>query len=666
VNKISRREFIRVSALATAGVAVAACAKATEEPVVVPTATSAPVEKATATPVPVEEPEAKEAPMLAEKVSAGSLLPLEERLPASPNVMPVMEEIGKFGGSIRRGFKGVSDRWGPTKHNDRGLVWFDKDLVFQPRIAESWEINGDASEWTFHLRRGTKYSDGSPFDSDSFKWSWENRYTNETLTTSPPTGLSTGTPRVLAEMTFPDMYTFVLKFADPNPMYLDRLGRWRDFWTPGEYMGQFHPDFADKAALDKAVTDSGFETWDQLFVDRLYWYMSPDKPEVMPWPAQNALSEELFVMQRNPYFWATDPDGQQLPYLDKVNHRLFETTEVLNMWIVGGEIDFQARHVGIANYTLYKESEESGDYQVFLGTAAGHQCLQLNQTCKEPRMREFAQDRKVRIALSLAVNRDELNELVYDGLLTPRQYSPLEKSPNAYPKLANAYIEYDPDEANRLLDEAGYTEKDADGFRLWKDGSGETLSFVVEGTSLVTGDDMEVISSYFADVGIKATYQFLERSLYTEHFQANELQAAYWGGDRTVLPLVPGAPIFLGTMIDRPWCPAWGLWRSSSGTDPVGEEPPEGHWIWDIWAIWDQIVLEPDPDQRNKLFEGIMDIWAEELPQIGYLGESPTPIIVRNGFRNYLNGYPLDDTTGDEHLLNTETYFWEDPAAHAG
>jgi ABC-type transport system substrate-binding protein len=295
VNKISRREFIRLSALAGAGVAVAACAKATEEPVVVPTATSAPVEKATATPVPVEEPEAKEAPMLAEKVSAGSLLPLEERLPANPNVMPVMEEIGKFGGSIRRGFKGVSDRWGPTKHNDRGLVWFDKDLVFQPRIAESWEINGDASEWTFHLRRGTKYSDGSPFDSDSFKWSWENRYTNETLTTSPPTGLSTGTPRVLAEMTFPDMYTFVLKFADPNPMYLDRLGRWRDFWTPGEYMGQFHPDFADKAALDKAVTDSGFETWDQLFVDQLYWYMSPDKPEVMPWPAQNALSEELFT-----------------------------------------------------------------------------------------------------------------------------------------------------------------------------------------------------------------------------------------------------------------------------------------------------------------------------------------------------------------------------------
>ena len=112
---------------------------------------------------------------------------------------------------------------------------------------------------------------------------------------------------------------------------------------------------------------------------------------------------------------------------------------------------------------------------------------------------------------------------------------------------------------NELLDEAGYTEKDADGFRLWKDGSGETLSFVIEGTDLVGGGDaMEVITKHFADVGIKATYQYLERSLYTEHFQANELQAAWWGGDRTVLPLAPGAPIFRGTMIDRPWAPAWG------------------------------------------------------------------------------------------------------------
>jgi len=429
VDKVSRREFIRISAFAAAGVAAAACAKPAEPtaaPKVEPTTAPETKVEPTATPVPVVEEAAKEAPMLAEMVASGSLPPLEERIPSNPKVMPVMEESGKYGGTIRRGFKGVSDRWGPTKLNDRGLVWYDKDLVNQPRIAESWEINEDASEWTFHLRPGMKYSDGSAFDSDSFKWSWENRYLNETLTPSPPSGLSTGTPYVMGEMTFPDQYTFAIKYQDPKPMLLFALGRWRDFWTPGEYMAQFHADFVDKAELDAKVTEAGFETWDQLFNDRLYWYMSPDKPEVMPWPAQNALSEELFLMERNPYFFATDPEGQQLPYLDKVTHRLFETNDVFNMWIVGGEIDFQARHVGIDNFTLYKESEAGGDYQVFLGTAAGHVCLQLNQTCKEPRMREFAQDRNVRIALSLAVDRDELNELVLQwavdaqAVLSPR------------------------------------------------------------------------------------------------------------------------------------------------------------------------------------------------------------------------------------------------------
>jgi len=674
--QVSRREFLRISALVVAGMAASACAKTAEPttapttaPKQEPTATPKPKAEATATPKPVEKPADKEAPMLADMVKAGSLPPLAERLPSNPGVMPVMEKIGKHGGSIRRGFKGVSDRWGPTKHNDRGLVWYDRDLVVQPRICESWELNDDATEWTFHLRKGMKYSDGSPFDSDSFKWSWEYRFKNETLTPSPPSGLSTGSPRVMAEMEFPDQYTFKIAYQHPKPMLLYNLGRWRDFWTPGHYMGQFHIDATeDKAALEKIVTDAGFETWDQYFVDRLYWYMSPDKPEAMPWPAKNALSEELFVMERNPYFFATDPEGQQLPYLDKVNHRLFETPDVFNMWIINGEVDFQARHVKIGNYTLFKENEAKGDYQVFLGTSASHVAVQPNHTCKDPRIREFAQDRLVRIALSLAVNRDELNELIYDGLLTPRQYSPLESSPNFYPKQAFAYIDYDPDKANELLDEAGYKERDSEGFRLWKDGSGETLSFVIEGTSQpgdVGADAIQLIVKYYQDVGVKATYQYVERSLYTEHFRANEIEFAFWGGDRTVLPLAPGAPIFRGTMIDRPWCPAWGIWLNSNATDPVSEEPPEGHWIWDIWAIWDKIVVEPDEDERNKLFEGILDIWAEEVPMMGYLGESPAPIIVKNGFRNYLPGFPMDDTTGDEHLLNTETYFWEEPEKHA-
>jgi peptide/nickel transport system substrate-binding protein len=371
-------------------------------------------------------------------------------------------------------------------------------------------------------------------------------------------------------------------------------------------------------------------------------------------------------MERNPYFFAVDAEGNQLPYIDKVTHRLFETPDVFNLWIVNGEIDFQNRHVQIGNFTLYKENEENGDYQVFIGTSAGHNAIQLNQTTKNERLRSFFQNRDVRIALSLAVDREAINELVYDGLLTPRQYSPLSASPQASEEQANAFIAYDPDQANALLDAAEYSERDSEGFRLWNDGSGEAISFIIEGTAEPGSPDEDAaqqVVRYYADIGVKAAWKSVERSLYEEHWRANEIEAAWWGGDRTVVPIA--APmIFLGTMLDRPWAVAWGTWRDDPD-NPVAEEPPADHWIRTIWSLWDQIAVEPDEAARNALFQQILDIWAQELPMVGYLGETPALIIVKNGFRNYLPGFPIDDTTGDEHLLNTETYFWEDPEAHA-
>jgi len=265
----------------------------------------------------------------------------------------------------------------------------------------------------------------------------------------------------------------------------------------------------------------------------------------------------------------------------------------------------------------------------------------------------------------LAMNRDEMNELVYNGMFTPRQYSPLSLSPNYYAKLSDAYIEYDPDAANALLDGAGYDQRDADGFRTYPDG--ETISFIIEGTAQAgtPGEDsVQLAVGYLNDVGIKATYKYFERSLYQEHFVANEIEAAWWGGDRTVLPLAISAVIFRGIMIDRPWAAGYGLWYGDP-TNPNAVEPPADHFIRKIWDIWDNgVARESDPAKQNELFEGILDIWAEELPMIGLLGEAPAAVIVKNGFHNYLPGMPLDDTTGDEHFLQTESYFWDDPENH--
>ena len=175
---------------------------------------------------------------------------------------------------------------------------------------------------------------------------------------------------------------------------------------------------------------------------------------------------------------------------------------------------------------------------------------------------------------------------------------------------------------------------------------------------------MNLVSKDLAKVGIKATYKYAERSLYTQHYTANDIEAASWGGDRTVLPLVPEAIIFRGVQPDRPWCPGWGFWYLNP-SDPNAVKPPEGHWIYNIWKIWDEeVAIQPDPVKQTEAFKKLLDIWATELPNIGLLGEQPAPCIVKNGFMGYLPGMPLDDTTGDEEFLQTETYYWDDPAAH--
>lgn len=664
-RELTRREFIRLSTFAAAGALAAACT-----PQATPTAAPKPAEptKAAAATTAPAASKYKEAPSVAELVKAGKLPAVDKRLPENPWVAPTLEVVGKHGGMIRRAYKGASDRWGPTKLIDKGLVWFDKSLVMKPRLAESWSVNADGSEWTFKLRKGVKWSDGKEFTSKDTKWWWDNIINNKLLTPTIGSTWTTGTPAKPATLSFPDDYTIVFKFAAPKPLFVLLLGRVSrvDIFVPSHYLAQWHGDLtSDKAALEAKVKAAGAASWDRYYLDdRSQWFMNPELPTLQAWNAKDVIGKDLFVMVRNPYFWAVDKDGQQLPYFDQINHRLFSDNNVFNLWITNGEIDFQARHVDSAQFTLYKTNETKGDYKTFKGISAGHLALQLNLSTKNDKLREFFNTRNVRLAISHAVDRDKLNELVYSGLATPRQYSPISSSPQYYEKLTKAYIKYDPDQANKLLDEAGYKDKDAEGYRKYKDGS--TISFTIEGTDNIgtpAEDSYQQIVKYLNKVGIKCAYKYAERALYEQHYNANEIEAAFWGGDRTVLPLVPEAPIFRGTMIDRPWAAGYGLYKTNPSS-PAAVKPPDGHFILKIWDIWDKVVLEPDPAKQNALFQQILDIWAEELPMIGFLGELPSFCIVKNGIKNFLNGFPMDDTTADEEVYNAETYTWDDPTKH--
>lgn len=695
---ITRREFIRVSTMTAAGAVAVACgAKATEVPptvvppaVVPPTAvppTAAPVVEAPAAPTAIPPTAApvskyKEAPMLAELVKAGALPPVDERLPKNPWVVASYEGIGNYGGNWRRCFTGVSDYWGPTKMVDRAWGWLDKDLNLIPRLLESWTVTPDGKEWTIKMREGVKWSDGkAEYTTDDLAFWYQYELQNKKLTAASQTAWS-DPDKTLVKFAAVDKYTAKFTYGKPKPFFIYNMTRGGTGGgstiaplpcAPAHYMKEFHEDLtADKAKLAAEVTAGGFDAWEKYYMQKVrQWTANPDRPVLGPWMPFNDYSKELFIIKRNPYFFAVDPEGQQLPYIDTVTFRLFSSgsPEVKNLWVTNGEIDMQYRHMQVGDIPLYKSGEEKGDYKTVIGKNASHVAMQLNLSTKNELLNEFFNHREVRIAISQAINRDQINELVFNGLMKPRQYSPLPMSPQYYEKASTAYLDYDPDTANKLLDEAGYSAKNAEGIRLHKDGK-TPISFIVEGTDAAgtpTEDAALLVTKDLEKIGLKMTYQYAERSLYTQHYTANDIEAAWWGGDRTVLPLVPEAIIFRGVQADRPWCAGWGFWRLQDPAKPNENavQPPEGHWIYTIWKIWDEeIAIEPDPAKQTAAFKKILDIWAEELPMIGILGEQPAPTIVKNGFKGYPAGMPNDDTTGDEHFCSSETYYWDDPGKH--
>jgi len=670
MDRISRRDFLRVSSLAAAATFAAACTPTTAPPEAPATAapTTAPAEAPTAAPL---EARYKEAPMLAEKVAAGELPPVDERLPENPFVIEGLDGIGNYGGTMRKSFSGQADGGTISHMTNRGMINVNQEYVIHPYVAESWEVSEDAREYTFRLRKGLKWSDGAPMTADDFRYYYEDTILNRDLTPAHPEALSSVVDgeRVPATFSAPDDYTVKYTFREPAALFY--------YWgtiilnipaSPQHYMSQFHVDYQDKDILDKMVADAGLEDWTQLYWDRDVWRINVERPTHLPWNPKNPWTDELVVAQRNLYFWEVDTAGNQLPYIDKVTFRAFSAKDVTMMWAANGEIDCQARHIGaFSNFTVLKENESIGDYRVQLwNRPATHACC-FNLTTKDQRLRELFQERDFRIAVSLCPDRDEMRELVWDGFGINTQYAPPPDSPYYYPNLSNAFIEYDPDKANELLDGLGYSERDEEGYRLFKDGSGDRIAWTCLNHGQANTEDILMLTDYLKDIGLQMDLRDVDRALSIERHHANEVEMTYSGSmDRNLVPLADTKVWTCHTGISgKAWVLAWTAWRMDP-TNPIGEKPPEDHWIWDIWAAYEELGRTADMEAQKQVFWKILDIWAEEVPCPGLYGGFPYLVLVKNGFKGIHEGYGWDCcTTIYEYIIDNATWYWDEPEKHA-
>lgn len=597
--------------------------------------------------------EFKESPDLAELVEKGELPPVEERLPDEPLVVEPIDKIGQYGGEL----------WAPATepnswNNDGGahvripyLYWIDKNTQeVIPFLAKGYDFSEDAKILTLYLREGMRWSDGEPFTVDDILFWWNDIVLNEELTPIPPQQWMPGGE--LAKFEKIDDYTLQIEFAVPYKPILSILGYFgsmqQNFFAPAHYVKKWHIDYNPDA--DKLAKEEGFDFWYQCFA--LHNDISPAQqdvnlPTIHPWMLEKKTTTGAIYV-RNPYFAAVDIAGNQLPYIDKINVIATPSKETMVMKLISGEFDYGGMNLEIPDFPLLKENEGKSGYTTYMwpSPVPAEVALGFNLNHKDPVKREIFQDVRFRRAMSLAINREEINQLVFLGQGIPMQATVHPDCSFFKEEWAQAYAEYDPIRASELLDEMGLG-KGPDGWRLRPDGKPLEITIEYSQGLAFAKEALELIVNYWQKVDVKTVMKELERSLYWTRAQAGELDVGVWHTDRMMefRVTIPGW-IKYDPRSEIGWAVQWDLWRDTggeSGEEPTGECGAE---FTEFFDLLDQWYVTVDPVEYQEIARKIWDNQARNLWLIGTVGLPKRPIVAKNYIQNFPSiCYWGDDTS---------------------
>jgi peptide/nickel transport system substrate-binding protein len=379
------------------------------------------------------------------------------------------------------------------------------------------------------------------------------------------------------------------------------------------------------------MDDEGFEDWPALLNSRNAWYGHnwPGYPTLQPWVPTARPPQEKYTFVRNPYFYKVDAEGNQLPYLNNLV-MLATDRDLLALKCTTGDANLQSRGLAFADITLLKENEEQGGYQTRLWRSDSAAFLRImpNYCVQDEVLQELFLDRRFRIALSHALNRQEMNDVLFLGYGVPQQVELLPGVPGYNEEFAQAYTAYDPAEANRLLDEMGLTERDSDGYRLRPDGKTLDLIFEDAGENSAYPDAIELITDYYKAIGIKVIYKVSERATYRDRMESGEAPVGMWGSELGLDYRWGEGIVHITGNTDGTNC--WGEWYESDGE--LGTEPPDSYLtMQELASEW---LTTYDPDETDQIRDQIRAINAEELYQVGTVAGLPAPVVVADGMRN--------------------------------
>lgn len=581
-----------------------------------------------------------EAPSLAALVAAGELPPVEERLPPEPLVIEPVEQVGEYGGTWRMvdqnnelGFTLMTAGVEPF------LKWNRDASGFRPNVLESWEWNDEATQVTVHFRQGIRWSDGEPLTVDDYLFWWNDMVLDENIPVDPASGTVVNGELMTLEKI--DDYTLQFTFAAPNPLFLEAHSRgpWNSAQSivPAHYMEQFHPGY------NAEVTDTT-ELMNRYNTSTRLHY--PDMPTIGPWMVTNYVADQIATLTRNPYYWKVDTEGNQLPYIDNIQVEIASgpVSEHVALKAIAGELDMQVRDIALQDVPLILESAEAGDYHVIMWDRGDFAWpwLMLFYDLADEGLEDLMYTQEFRQALSVAIDRNRINDVTALGLATPRQFSMLPQaeefqSPEGqalYEEWANSYIDHNPEQAASLLDSIGVVDADGDSFRDRPDGSTLEIFVTMFPDDPKVTQSLELIQQDWQAVGIKTTINIMTWDEYTAANEAGEVQIFAW-------PSAAGWGLLSAPSV---WAPVEGVQWAMAGMNigqyyqtggAEGVQPREGSMLARLQEVFSRAVSATTAEERNAALLEAYRIHLEEGPiTIGTIGQHPSPVIVKNNFHN--------------------------------
>lgn len=576
-----------------------------------------------------------ETPMLRDDVAAKKLPPVKARLPENPLVVTMdgkTMELGQHGGTLNMLIGRARDLRMMVVYGYARLVGYDRNLALVPDILQNIDAKDDRV-FTMKLRVGHKWSDGQPFTSEDFRYFWDDVANDKELSpTGPPAALLVdGQP---PKVEYLDKTTVRYTWSRPNPDFLPLMAAASPLliYRPAHYLKQFHKKYSPKV-LEAEKAEPGKRSWAAIHnrEDNMYQFDNPKLPTLQPWMNTTKPPADRFVSVRNPYFHRVDSAGRQLPYIDRVVMPVVDG-KLIPAKAGAGESDLQARDILFNNYTFLKKAEKTNNYKTYLWrTAKGsHIALYPNLNVADPVWRQLFRDVRFRRAISMAIDRAQVNQVLYFGLASESNNTVVPESPLFKKEYQTQWTKFDRKAADRLLDEIGI-KRGADGIRRLSDG--RPLEIIVEtaGESTEQTDVLELIRENWREVGIKLFSKPSQRDLLRNRVFSGEAMMSVWQGLDNGMPTADTAPDELAPkdQAQLQW-PKFGQYYETAGKMGDAPDMPPAIELMKLWESWRGVSTE----ERTKIWHRMLAIHADQQFTIGIVNNVMQPVVVNNALRN--------------------------------